>query len=83
MVNNLGQSTEKKDVVSLNVTDPVQPILIPRFSNIKIVTGTGRAVFTFQVIDAPSDLDKFKIAYGESADSLSQEVMTYSTGKIQ
>lgn len=83
MVNNLGQSTEKKDVVSLNVTDPVQPILIPRFSNIKIVTGTGRAVFTFEVIDAPADLDKFKIAYGESADSLSQEVMTYSTGKIQ
>lgn len=39
--------------------------------------------FTFSVDNAPADLDAFKIAYGESADSLSQEVITYSSGKIR
>lgn len=82
MVNTLGTTIDKKDIATLIVNDPVKPVLIPRFSDIKTVTDGTRVTFSFSVIDAPIDLAKFKIAYGESADSLSQEVMTYSTGQI-
>lgn len=83
MVTSLGQTIDQKDVATLTVTEPVQPSLVPRFANIKTMTEGKKATFMFTVIDAPVDLDKFKIAYGENADSLSQEVMTYATGKIQ
>jgi hypothetical protein len=82
MVNTLGTTIDKKDVATLTVNDPIKPILIPRFSDIKTVTEGSKITFSFGVTDAPADLAKFKIAYGESADSLSTEVMTYSTGKI-
>jgi hypothetical protein len=83
MVSNLGQTTDKKDVAILSVTEPIKPVLMPRFANVKATTEWTKVTFQFEVIDAPADLDKFKIAYGESADALSKEVMTYSTGKIQ
>ena len=82
MVNTLGTTIDRKDVATLTVNDPVKPILVPRFSDIKTVTDGSKITFSFAVIDAPADLAKFKIAYGESADSLANEVMTYSTGKI-
>jgi hypothetical protein len=34
------------------------------------------------VKDAPTDLAKFKIAYGETADSLREEAVTYDASKI-
>lgn len=83
MVSSLAQTIEKKDVVTLTVTEPIKTTLMPRFENIKTMVEGKKVTFLFSVTDAPADLDKFKIAYGENADSLSQEVMTYSTGKIQ
>lgn len=83
MVSNLGQTIEKKDVAILSVTEPAKPVLMPRFANVKSTTEGTKVTFQFEVLDAPADLNKFKIAYGESADALSKEVMTYSTGKIQ
>ena len=46
------------------------------------MTEGTKAVFTFGVKDAPADLAKFKIAYGESADSLREEAVTYDAAKI-
>ena len=83
MVSELGQTIEQKDVATLNITERVKVQLIPRFTDVKTVIDGQKISFSFTVKDAPADLDKFKIAYGESADSLSKEVMTYSTGKIQ
>lgn len=82
LVTSLAQTIEKKDVASLTVTEPVKPTLVPRFVDVKSVVDGQKITFSFKVVDAPADLDKFKIAYGENADSLSQEVMTYSTGRI-
>jgi hypothetical protein len=59
------------------------PKVEPRFSALKAFTEWKRVTFEFSLENAPTDLDKFKIAYGESADSLSQEVMTFSSSKIQ
>jgi hypothetical protein len=83
LVNALGTTIDKKDVATLTVNEPVKPVLIPRFTDIKTVADGAKITLSFAVTDAPADLDKFKIAYGVDADSLSQEVMTYSTGKIQ
>jgi hypothetical protein len=82
MVNTLGTTIDRKDIATLTVNEPVKPVIIPRFSDIKMVTDGAKVTFSFAVTDAPADLAKFKIAYGESADSLSTEVMTYATGKI-
>jgi hypothetical protein len=83
MVSTLGQTIDKKDVATLTVKDPPKVTLVPRFSNVKIVTESKKATFSFELLDAPQELDKFKIAYGTSADALSQEVVTYAASKIQ
>lgn len=83
MLSSLWQSIEKKNVATLTVTDPVVSPLVPRFSNVKTVTEGTRVIFSFEVLDAPDVLSQFKIAYGESADALTQEVMTYTRDKIQ
>lgn len=42
-----------------------------------------KILFTFSVENAPVELDKFKIIYGENEQTMTGEAMTYSTGKIQ
>lgn len=81
MKSSAGQSIEKKAVTKLAITP--KAIVLPTFSNLKAVTEWKRVTFSFSVNNAPAELDKFKIAYGESADSLSKETITYSSGKIQ
>lgn len=83
MVSTLGQSIEKKDVTTLTITEPTQVTLVPRFLNLKATTTGKRVTFSFEVVDEPETLSKFKIAYGESANALSQEVVTYTKDKIQ
>lgn len=81
-----GDAIEKKNVASLIVipkTTVEEAPKSPTFSNLKAVTEGKRVTFSFTINDAPADLDKFKIAYGESADSLSQEITTFSSGRIQ
>ena len=83
MLSTLGQSIEKKDVTTLTITEPIQATLVPRFLNLKAITTGNRVTFSFEVVDEPETLSKFKIAYGESADALTQEVVTYTKDKIQ
>lgn len=39
-------------------------------------------IFTFGVENIPTELSQFKIAYGENADSLSEQVITKSANEI-
>lgn len=79
-----GQSIQKKAATTLIVT-PKKPDIVenPTFSDVKAVTTWKRVTFTFSVKNAPTDLHAFKIAYGESADSLSEEKTTFPASQIQ
>lgn len=81
LTNSLGQTITKPDTVSVTV-NPAPEAPKPVFENVKVTTEGDKAMFVFAVKNAPTELEKFKIAYGESADSLREEAMTYSTGKI-
>ena len=78
MTSSLGQVISKTNVLSL-VVNPAATTAKPMFENVKLTTENAKAMFTFGVQNAPADLDKFKIAYGENADSLREEALTYST----
>lgn len=80
MVSPLGKTLEKKAAASLTVTEAVASA--PQFYNVRVQSSGDRATFTFSVINPPADLSKFKIAYGENPDSLSREVITYTTDRI-
>lgn len=75
--NALGQEFTKSDVATLTITEKV-----PTFDNLKASTSGSRVVFNFGITNAPADLDKFKIVYGESAESFGNEVITWNTGRI-
>lgn len=78
----LGQLIEKKGMSTLVVSQKIEE-LHPAFSQVKAIMKDKRVTLTFSVKDAPKELDKFKIAYGENTDSLTNESITYSSGKIQ
>jgi hypothetical protein len=88
--NVLGQMTSKSDAAILTtkaapipVTPPVVEAPKPAFKNVMISSDAGRVNINFFVENAPSDLSQFKIAYGENADALSNEVTTYPLEKIR
>lgn len=54
----------------------------PSFKNIKAETKESRVTLNFFVDNIASDVEKFKIVYGESPEKLTREVLTYATGKI-
>lgn len=82
----LGQSKTTESEVSLTTTPKpvVLPTLLPSpsFKNVKAVTTGSKVVFDFSVENAPTDLAGFKIAFGANADSLTQEVTTYTLDRI-
>ncbi len=78
--NVLGQSTEKNSAVILNVIEKAAPV--STFRNVKATTEWTKANFNFSVDNLPTDVVKFKIAYGDSPDSLSQEATTYELARI-
>ncbi len=83
MVSTLGQTIKNDNVATLIVNDPITVTMIPKFTNVKVVTEWKKVTFSFGITDAPKDLEKFKIAYGKDADSLSQEITTTPASKIQ
>lgn len=78
--NSLSQGTSKANVANLTVTEKV--IVPSKFINVKTVTEWTKVIFTFGVENIPTELSQFKIAYGESADSLSEQVITKSASEI-
>ncbi len=52
------------------------------FQNVRVTTGQNRATFSFEVVNPPSELIKFKIRYGDSPTSLTQEATTYTVDRI-
>jgi hypothetical protein len=85
--NILAQSTTKPDAGILVVKEPVivAPPPVPKsmFKDVKMVSEGSRININFFVENLPKDVVAFKIGYGESANSLSKEVMTLPREKIQ
>lgn len=81
MKNVLGATMAKTAAVTLNVKEKEVPV--STFRNVKAVGEGSKANFNFFVDNIPADVVKFKIAYGDSADSLSQEASTFELEKIR
>lgn len=54
----------------------------PKFTNVKTETVGTKVIFQFSLENPPADLSKFKIAYGPSAESLSEQVLTQEANTI-
>ncbi len=83
LTNNLVQTLEKPKALSLTVTD--KPVILPKFQNVKAEnSGTGGKVrFTFSFDTTPSGLVSFKILYGETPTTLTQEIKTLAADSIK
>lgn len=77
ITNTLGQKITKESVVSITVSEAPSV-----FENVKATTNGSKVIFNFTVKNPPGELDRFKIAYGDNPDSFSNDVTTWSTGKI-
>jgi hypothetical protein len=82
MTDNFWKTLAKDAPVALTVIDKVVPPKIAAFKNTKVTTNEKRVVFNFSVENLPTDIEKFKIVYGETEANLNKEVITYATGKI-
>lgn len=83
--NVLAQTFSKSSASILNVVEkatPIIPVITAKFKNVQAVTEGSKIIFTFGVENIPSGVEKFKIAYGESADSLTSESITFVKEKI-
>ncbi len=84
--NVLSQMTTKPDAASLIVKEPIviapPPALKSIFKDVKLSTEWSRVNMNFFVENLPSSTIQFKIAYGENANSLSNEVLTFPIEKI-
>ena len=82
--NTLGKTQTKTNAITLIVTEKQKPVIVaPTFKNVKVVTTGNRATFTFAVENITSDIEKFKIAYGTNADSLTEQALTNEVSKIK
>lgn len=93
--NILAQTTNKPDAAVLKVIANSTPIVVlppppvftgelnpPAFKNV-ITTMEGTKVnINFSVENLPSNTSRFKIVYGDTPDTLSNEVLTYTLDKI-
>lgn len=79
----LGQSTSKPDADTLSVKEVANSAPKMTFKNVTLTSEGTRVNFNFFVENAPSELSNFKIAYGETADALSNEVTTFTLDKIR
>lgn len=87
VVNALGSTNTKTAVTQLTVikaSAPPEPIKVPAFKNVQALSSVwGKVTFTFGVENIPLELDTFKIVYGESADSFTEETITSPIEKIR
>lgn len=85
--NVLAQVTTKADAAVLTVKAPVviAPPPPPKaaFKDVKLTTEGSRINMNFFVENLPPETVQFKIAYGENANSLSNEVVTFPLEKIK
>ncbi len=80
--NTLSQWTSKPNAGMLTVTaKPLPPAA--KFTNVKAEMQWKRIVFTFGIENLPPNLTQFKIAYGMSSDSLSEQVITKNIKEMQ
>lgn len=88
--NVLSQVTTKPDAAILTVKAPViiappPPPPAPKatFKDVKLTTEGSRVNMNFFVENLPAETIQFKIAYGENANSLSNEALTFPLEKIK
>lgn len=90
-----GQEKSQPNVMTLIATPkpPTPPLRPPlsfsnalntgaTFQNVRVVTSGDRATFTFELLNPPDALMKFKIKYGDSPTTLTQEATTYTIDRI-
>lgn len=78
----LGKTTTNNNAATLTVTEKAAAPS-PSFNGVKITTEGTKVLFQFSVENIPTEIGKFKIAYGESPDNLSSEAITFDASKIQ
>lgn len=79
--NSLSKIQSKQNAITLTVNE--KAVVAPNFKNVKIVTEGNKATFTFSVENITPEVTKFKIAYGENPDSLTEQVVTNEVEKIK
>lgn len=79
--NVLTQVTTKTNADTLTVKEPVVPKA--SFKNVTLTAEGSRINMNFFVENLPASVTEFKIAYGETAETLSNEVTTYALDKIK
>ena len=84
MTDSLGKSQSKDKAITLTVTEKtMEAPKVPLFKNTQTVVNGKRVTFTFAVENLPPEVEKFKISYGETPETMNKEALTFSTGKIQ
>ncbi len=82
--NSLSKTQNKPNAITLMVQEKkVITTPPPSFKNLKVVTEGTRVTFTFGVDNISPEIVKFKIAYGENADSLTEQVITSEVNTIR
>jgi hypothetical protein len=83
LIDSLGKIDTKPNVAMLTVTEkPVAVVIPPAFKDLKANVIGPKVMFTFMVENLPADVNKFKIAYGETPSGFTNEVMTFEKEKI-
>ncbi len=82
--NALSKIQNKPNAITLIVTEKAVPVVTsPSFKNVKVTTQGSRVIFVFGVENMTNEIQKFKIAYGNNADSLTEQALTNEVSKIQ
>ncbi|GAB0175297.1 MAG: hypothetical protein HHAS10_11760 [Candidatus Altimarinota bacterium] len=91
--NILAQATNKPDAAILKVIPNPAPIVVlppidtgalnpPAFKNVVTTMEGTKVNLNFSVENLPANTSRFKIVYGDTPDTLSNEVLTYTLDKI-
>lgn len=78
----LGQTKSTDASTTLTTTEKLEAPQAQVFKNVKTTTTGSKIVFAFELDNPPTTLSSFRIAYGKNADSLSQEVSTWTLDRM-
>lgn len=78
LTNDMGKKTVKTAAVTVTVTE------VPKlaYENVKIEAGDKKVTFTFDVLNEPESVSKYKFSYGTESGALTKESVTFEKAKI-
>ena len=78
LTNDMGKKTVKTAAVTVTVTE------VPKiaYENVKIESGDKKVTFTFDVLNEPESVSKYKFSYGTESGALTKESVTFEKAKI-